>query len=212
MGWREQNAPKIGKEFNMPRKGVRHTPEAIEKMRMSHKGNIPWNKGKKGVQVGVWREKRRPPFSDEWKRKIGEALRKRVRSEETCRKLSLALRGKKKGPMPLETRRKISASLRGERSYSWKGGVAPIHKLIRKSVEYKIWRKAVYERDNYTCQMCGDNHGGNLEVDHIKPFALFPELRFEVSNGRTLCKKCHRLTATYGEGTRKLLPEFSTGG
>ena len=56
-----------------------------------------------------------------------------------------------------------------------------------------IWRKAVFERDNYTCQICRVR-GKYLEADHIKPFAYFPELRFELTNGRTLCRKCHDKT------------------
>ncbi len=63
--------------------------------------------------------------------------------------------------------------------------------------EYRDWRAAVFERDDYTCQVCGQR-GGKLNADHIKRFADFPELRFEVSNGRTLCVECHRLTPTYG--------------
>lgn len=55
--------------------------------------------------------------------------------------------------------------------------------------EYRNWRKEVLERDKYTCVECGTNT--NLEVDHIKPYAYFPELRYDISNGRTLCKKCH---------------------
>lgn len=67
----------------------------------------------------------------------------------------------------------------------------------RKSSEYKSWRQSVFERDNYTCQNC-DKRGGLLNADHIKPFALFPELRTELSNGRTLCVECHKNTATFG--------------
>jgi 5-methylcytosine-specific restriction endonuclease McrA len=77
---------------------------------------------------------------------------------------------------------------------------SPLHKRIRASVEYKAWRKAVFERDNWTCQMCS-GRGGILQADHIKPFALFPELRFDVSNGRTLCLDCHSKTETFGVHT-----------
>lgn len=79
-------------------------------------------------------------------------------------------------------------------------------KKIRQSAAYKAWRTLVFERDNYTCQHCGDhNFEGRgstlmLHADHIQPFALYPELRFEVSNGRTLCVPCHKNTATWGRG------------
>lgn len=71
-------------------------------------------------------------------------------------------------------------------------------KKIRQSAKYKAWRTLVFERDNYTCVQC--NSTGYLHGDHIKPFALYPELRFEVSNGRTLCVPCHKKTRTYGRG------------
>lgn len=79
-------------------------------------------------------------------------------------------------------------------------------KKIRQSWVYKSWRTLVFERDNYTCVECKDhNYEGRgeslqLHADHIKPFALFPELRFEVNNGRTLCVPCHKKTGTYGRG------------
>jgi hypothetical protein len=69
--------------------------------------------------------------------------------------------------------------------------------LIKRTKRYKDWRRAVFERDNYTCQDCG-RRGGYLEADHIKPWAYFPDLRFSIDNGRTLCKPCHRNTDTYG--------------
>lgn len=61
----------------------------------------------------------------------------------------------------------------------------------RRSDEYKRWRKAVFERDNYTCQLCGDR-GVKLHAHHKKPYAFFHDLRYTVANGITLCVPCHR--------------------
>lgn len=83
-----------------------------------------------------------------------------------------------------------------EKNPNWKGGKSGENDLIRKSKEYKLWRKAVFERDNWSCIWCGFH--GYVEADHIKPFSLFPELRFAIDNGRTLCKPCHRGTDTFG--------------
>lgn len=60
----------------------------------------------------------------------------------------------------------------------------------RNMPEYIAWRKAVYERDNYTCQECGAK--GNINAHHIQHWQSYPELRFVVSNGVTLCGQCHR--------------------
>lgn len=63
--------------------------------------------------------------------------------------------------------------------------------------ELNIWRKKVFERDDYICQIC-NKRGGKLQADHIKPYSLYPELREDLNNGRTLCIECHRKTDTYG--------------
>jgi len=92
-------------------------------------------------------------------------------------------------------REKISKSLlgkTGELSRNWKGGVNPINNSIRRRKIYKEWRKMVYERDNYTCQICGIR-GIELHANHIKKFSDYPDLRFEINNGITLCKRCHQL-------------------
>jgi hypothetical protein len=77
-----------------------------------------------------------------------------------------------------------------------KGWITPINMKIRNSKKYSLWRKIVFQRDNYICQICGKK-GGILNADHIKPFALFKEERFNIENGRTLCKSCHLATNTF---------------
>jgi len=85
---------------------------------------------------------------------------------------------------------------------SWRGGITPLITRLRMSKEYKIWRTSVFERDNYTCIWCGARSGNGksviLNADHIKPFCDYPELRFVIDNGRTLCIDCHRKTDTFG--------------
>lgn len=56
---------------------------------------------------------------------------------------------------------------------------------------YREWRDSVYERDNFTCQRC-KKRGGYLNAHHIKSYANYPSLRYEISNGITLCERCHR--------------------
>jgi len=84
-----------------------------------------------------------------------------------------------------------SRFMRGDRSTNWKGGIAYPRNLVMARSEYKEWRKKVFERDNFTCQKCGDDIGGNLQAHHIKKFSKHPELRYDVNNGVTLCTTCH---------------------
>jgi predicted restriction endonuclease len=88
-------------------------------------------------------------------------------------------------------------SRQDESNANWKGGSwklnAKERRILMAQSEYKNWRKSVFERDDYTCQFC-NKRGGNLEADHIKPWTTHPELRYDISNGRTLCLKCHRTT------------------
>lgn len=74
--------------------------------------------------------------------------------------------------------------------------VISVDRCLRYSANMADWRRAVFERDDYRCQKCGARNGNGhtvyLEAHHIKQFATHPELRFEISNGLTLCKPCHK--------------------
>ena len=97
--------------------------------------------------------------------------------------------------------------------WNWKGGITSINEQIRKSFNYRQWRSDVFMRDNYTCQICGKRGNGRIEADHhIKQFSLILkgyniktledaencEELWNINNGRTLCKDCHRKTKSYG--------------
>lgn len=86
---------------------------------------------------------------------------------------------------------KLRSKFLGENNPRWKGGITPKNEIIRHSSEMKNWRKQVFERDNYTCQCCGDNKGGNLRAHHVLNFSEYLDLRFDINNGITLCSDCH---------------------
>ena len=163
--------------------GIKPSEETRRKLSESHKG------------------KKRHPFTEEHKRKMSAWQIGKKLSEETKRKIANTLTGKKHPrkftKFSEERRRKMSLARIGEKSHRWKGGVTKKNQIIRNSVEYKLWREAVFKRDNFTCQFCGVR-GYRLQADHIRPFSLFPELRFALDNGRTLCKNCHKKTYSYG--------------
>src|SRR3990167_8835359 len=92
-------------------------------------------------------------------------------SEETKRKLSIAMKGK----------------LEGDKHPRWKGG-----KTLR------FWTRKIKERDDFTCQKCGLKDARIVQADHVKSKKLYPELISELENGITLCPNCHSLK-TYFE-------------
>lgn len=56
---------------------------------------------------------------------------------------------------------------------------------------YSQWRKDVLKRDGKKCQMPGCKSRINLQVHHIQKWSTASALRYDVSNGITLCRKCH---------------------
>jgi len=87
----------------------------------------------------------------------------------------------------------------GKDNVNWKGGITSENEKIRKSIEFRLWRESVFVRDDWTCRNCL-KRGGKLQAHHILPFAKFPELRFAINNGITLCKECHKKTNSYLKG------------
>jgi 5-methylcytosine-specific restriction endonuclease McrA len=82
----------------------------------------------------------------------------------------------------------------------WKGGTGTERHQAMGKIEYVLWRTAVFTRDDFTCQKCGKAEGNYIEAHHIKPWSLYPELRYAIDNGETLCKSCHKQTETWGAG------------
>lgn len=133
-------------------------------------------------------------FSTEHRERIKESLKGHSVSKNARKKMSLS----KKGKPTWNKGKKNPESQTGKNHWHWRGGVTGERKMHMNSIEYKLWRKSVFERDKYTCIWCGDKRGGNLEADHIKPWIDYPDLRLAIDNGRTLCHLCHMKTETYG--------------
>lgn len=165
------------------------------------KGQKAWNRGKPlsaSHKKNWYKSLMATPHThtQEWRELMKKKMTGRKmppRSIEHAKKLSDSCKGRKawnKGIKNLERS--------GENHHNWKGGTTILRERERKSIDYKQWRERVFFRDDYTCQRCGER-GGKLNADHELPWSLFPALRFEVLNGRTLCEECHKKTDTYLE-------------
>lgn len=106
---------------------------------------------------------------------------------ESKNKMSQALKGRKPPKTAFTSER-----TKGQKNVNWKGGITLENEKIRKSTEYQEWRKLVFKRDDYKCMACLAR--GYINAHHIKPFRQYPELRFDINNGITLCLTCHRFT------------------
>lgn len=107
-------------------------------------------------------------------------------------------------PKTLEHRLKMSETRigrwTGPKNFNWKGGKSSANKLARSKTAYFEWKNAVLKAGNYRCQSCGIEHGSicgqcghrvYLHAHHIESFAGNAKLRYEPSNGKALCERCH---------------------
>lgn len=102
--------------------------------------------------------------------------------------------------------RKAKGVAKGSLNPNWKGGITSKAESLRKSDLYVAWRIRVFQRDDYTCQGCGDNKGGNLEAHHILPRSKFIDQIFVDDNGLTLCKDCHK--KVHSKGAKSICREL----
>lgn len=160
--------------------GKKHSPESIEKMKQVQKeiGNDPDERQRRSERAkkkgyGKWMIGRKPSPET-------VAKRQRFRDGKTYVEIY--------GDRATEEAEKRKLSNRRRWIGKRKADLRPKHNSDHR---YQDWRKAVFERDNYTCKKCF-HRGGILHAHHIKEWAKFPDLRYEVDNGLTLCKKCHK--------------------
>jgi len=109
-------------------------------------------------------------------------------------------------PKSLAHRLAMSASAResgvrsGSKNGNWKGGRTSKNRAARSKAAYHEWKAAVLANAEWKCSECGREHGhvceccGHrilLHAHHIISFEHHPEKRYEPSNGKTLCERCH---------------------
>lgn len=105
----------------------------------------------------------------------GQIINQTIEHREKLRQIAL-----RNGNKPPEQKK--------ENHWNWKGGISRFNR--GRDTEFCKWRKKIFSKFNYTCQICGIR-GGQLSAHHIKEWALYPELRYDVENGQCLCYDCH---------------------
>jgi len=182
---------------NKERLGTKHKQETINKMRRSD----------------VWSnidEAKRLYLEGKTCREIGEILKiNHITLGKGLKRIGVKMRMSKprKGNIAWNKGKRYLA-ITGDKNPNWKGGISGIRDEIRHCLEYKQWRKEVFERDNYTCKKC-NKRGGELEIHHnIKTFseilisnnikstedAILCNEFWNIDNGITLCLNCHNKT------------------
>ena len=158
------------------------------KISQSLKGNIPWNKGLKGVQH----------HTPESKAKLSKAFSGKNHPWYGCKHTALAkakmsLNNLLKGNKPPSrlgikyTREQILARS-GENNWNWKGGRKPYPKEWT-----RLFKEDIRKRDSYTCQHCGISEAEykrKLDVHHKDD----NKFNLDETNLISLCRSCHAKT------------------
>lgn len=106
----------------------------------------------------------------------------------------------------------MSINQLGNSNANWNPKLTQEDRENSRNIEgYKDFIKEVFERDNYTCQCCGDNKGHNLNAHHLNSYDWDKEHRTDINNGITLCEKCHKEfhhIYGYGDNTKEQFEEY----
>lgn len=154
------------------RVGFKHTEETKKKMSIIHK-NDPNNKywlGKVGEKSAHWK--------GGFKNKLPKCIE--------CEKLLSNISNK-------YCRKHFGIGAKGEKSWRWIKDRTKLKTGREKAYDtkYKYWMKLVKDRDKWKCRISDRNCEGRLEAHHILIWRDFPELRYEINNGITLCHAHH---------------------
>jgi hypothetical protein len=102
--------------------------------------------------------------------------------------------------------------LTGENNPSYNPNLTDEERIYGRYIpNYKEWRRAVYERDNYKCQCCGKSISGHLVAHHLYNYAEHKDMRTDINNGITLCEYCHKEFHDhygYRENTKEQFKKF----
>jgi len=169
----EKMSDELKLKLSLAKKGKKFTEEHKRNLSLAHKGKVPSN-------LETLRNYN-----------LGKKF-----TEEHRANLSKALKGRKLTYKSEETRQKALSNLitlSGEDNPRWIKDRSQLKlQKERGGHRHKCWSKEVKKRDNYTCHFNEDCEG-RLESHHIKSWKYYPELRYELDNGITLCHKHHVL-------------------
>ena len=194
-----------------------------EELNTRQMAELAYGKIKNSPNIRGWMKKLDIPIRDrssavalQWKdnpeRKAlaSESFKKRMGANEKGREKLIAIMQTK------EYREKASKAkmgakngmygVRGDKHPKWNSELTEEERLIKRAYpEYTEWRRQVYERDKYTCQICGDNKGGNLVAHHLNGYHWDKKARVDINNGVTLCESCHNdFHSIYGYGDNNI--------